>query len=112
MEYFHNSLKIIAFVLWLHFCFLLLSDSLYPDRESNAELSLRRTLLYPFNYQGNCFCAAKVRISEQKNKFLGAFSCDGSHFLQCCFLTVGIAHLLHEVCEFCDERLVVAAFLQ
>ena len=27
----------------------------YPDRESNAELSLRRTLLYPFNYQGNLF---------------------------------------------------------
>ncbi len=26
--------------------------TLYPDRESNAELSLRRTLLYPFNYQG------------------------------------------------------------
>lgn len=28
---------------------------LYPDRESNAELSLRRTLLYPFNYQGSVY---------------------------------------------------------
>ena len=25
----------------------------YPDRESNSELSFRRALLYPFNYQGN-----------------------------------------------------------
>ena len=36
----------------------MLSDSLaswYPDPESNWELSLRRTLLYPFNYQGNNF---------------------------------------------------------
>ena len=24
----------------------------YPDRESNSELSFRRALLYPFNYQG------------------------------------------------------------
>ena len=31
------------------------STSQYPDRESNAELSLRRTLLYPFNYQGSLF---------------------------------------------------------
>ena len=23
-----------------------------PDRESNSELSFRRALLYPFNYQG------------------------------------------------------------
>ena len=38
----------------------------YPDRESNAELSLRRTLLYPFNYQGSKFsyiAGAKVRKS-------------------------------------------------
>ena len=27
----------------------------YPDRESNSELSFRRALLYPFNYQGNIF---------------------------------------------------------
>ena len=60
MEYFYNSLKIIAFVLWLYFCFLLLSDGLYPDRESNSELSFRRALLYPFNYQGRCFSGAKV----------------------------------------------------
>ena len=25
----------------------------YPDRESNSELSFRRALLYPFNYQGS-----------------------------------------------------------
>ena len=38
----------------------------YPDPESNWELSLRRTLLYPFNYQGNgfsYFAGAKVRKS-------------------------------------------------
>ncbi len=28
-------------------------DEEYPDRESNSELSFRRALLYPFNYQGN-----------------------------------------------------------
>ena len=27
--------------------------SVYPDRESNPELSFRRALLYPFNYQGS-----------------------------------------------------------
>ena len=27
-------------------------DTHYPDRESNSELSFRRALLYPFNYQG------------------------------------------------------------
>ena len=27
----------------------------YPDRESNSELSFRRALLYPFNYQGAFF---------------------------------------------------------
>ena len=61
MEYFHNVLKIIAFILRLYFCFLLLSDSLYPDRESNSELSFRRALLYPFNYQGRTFEGAKIR---------------------------------------------------
>ena len=29
-----------------------MSVPLYPDRESNPELSFRRALLYPFNYQG------------------------------------------------------------
>ena len=36
---------------------------MYPDRESNSELSFRRALLYPFNYQGGkftYFAAAKV----------------------------------------------------
>ena len=33
----------------------------YPDRESNSELSFRRALLYPFNYQGNISVGAKVR---------------------------------------------------
>ena len=46
----------------------------YPDRESNSELSFRRALLYPFNYQGACFSDAKVRISENKTK-------DFNHFL-------------------------------
>ena len=36
----------------------------YPDRESNSELSFRRALLYPFNYQGPSKCGAKVRISK------------------------------------------------
>ena len=36
----------------------------YPDPESNWELSFRRALLYPFNYQGNKKC------------------CKGSHFLR------------------------------
>ena len=31
------------------------SLSWYPDRESNSELSFRRALLYPFNYQGDVF---------------------------------------------------------
>ena len=48
-----NMLKIITFISRLCFCFLLLSARLYPDRESNSELSFRRALLYPFNYQGN-----------------------------------------------------------
>ena len=43
----------------------------YPDRESNAELSLRRTLLYPFNYQGNA--GAKVRDFCQSAKILGNY---------------------------------------
>ena len=73
MEYFHNVLKIIAFILRLYFCFLLLSDSLYPDRESNSELSFRRALLYPFNYQGVRFSAAKVRRKDGKTKYSAAF---------------------------------------
>ena len=32
-------------------------EGMYPDRESNSELSFRRALLYPFNYQGlSCIC--------------------------------------------------------
>ena len=31
----------------------------YPDRESNSELSFRRALLYPFNYQGISDCGCK-----------------------------------------------------
>ena len=35
-------------------------ELLYPDRESNPELSFRRALLYPFNYQGREFSGAKI----------------------------------------------------
>ena len=38
----------------------------YPDRESNSELSFRRALLYPFNYQGITFRGAKVRKNCEK----------------------------------------------
>ena len=38
----------------------------YPDRESNSELSFRRALLYPFNYQGAWFSGAKVRKKSEK----------------------------------------------
>ena len=31
----------------------------YPDRESNSELSFRRALLYPFNYQGHSILAVE-----------------------------------------------------
>ena len=41
------------------FLYIIMYARAYPDRESNAELSLRRTLLYPFNYQGACFSACK-----------------------------------------------------
>ena len=49
----------------------------YPDRESNAELSLRRTLLYPFNYQGNLF---RVRRYEKKSEIPNLFK----YFLRIC----------------------------
>ena len=54
----------------------------YPDPESNWELSFRRALLYPFNYQGNkfsYFAGAKVRISERKTKYIWVFP-SGSTF--------------------------------
>ena len=38
-----------------------LHDCWYPDRESNSELSFRRALLYPFNYQG------QLLVSECKD---------------------------------------------
>ena len=37
----------------------------YPDRESNSELSFRRALLYPFNYQGH-ISAAKLQLFAEK----------------------------------------------
>ena len=40
----------------------------YPDRESNSELSFRRALLYPFNYQGVWFSRAKVVIKGEMAK--------------------------------------------
>ncbi len=46
----------------------------YPDRESNSELSFRRALLYPFNYQGYAISGAKVQISKEKTKFYLDFS--------------------------------------
>ena len=46
----------------------------YPDRESNSELSFRRALLYPFNYQGAWFSDAKVRRKDEKNKRMRCFS--------------------------------------
>ena len=50
------------------------NNSWYPDRESNSELSFRRALLYPFNYQGMCFSGAKVRRKDEKNKRIERFS--------------------------------------
>ena len=49
------------------------SNYWYPDRESNSELSFRRALLYPFNYQGNIFVGAKVVQNERKTKLMGDF---------------------------------------
>ena len=45
----------------------------YPDRESNPELSFRRALLYPFNYQGRIFSAAKVRNKKEISYLCGRF---------------------------------------
>ena len=45
---------------------------MYPDRESNSELSFRRALLYPFNYQGVWFSGAKVRRNGGKTKLYAA----------------------------------------
>ena len=36
---------------------------LYPDQESNLELSFRRASLYPFNYQG-------VRVSRLSQEMI------------------------------------------
>ena len=40
----------------------------YPDRESNSELSFRRALLYPFNYQGKVLfdCKDKAFFAESQ----------------------------------------------
>ena len=40
----------------------------YPDRESNSELSFRRALLYPFNYQGKVLfgCKGKAFFAESQ----------------------------------------------
>ena len=40
--------------------------SWYSDRESNPELSFRRALLYPFNYQSALFSGAKIRKKTEK----------------------------------------------
>ena len=41
---------------------------MYPDRESNSELSFRRALLYPFNYQGKVLfgCKGKAFFAESQ----------------------------------------------
>ena len=54
---------------FVFFCF----RTQYPDRESNSELSFRRALLYPFNYQGGCFSAAKVRRKRELAKLCGNY---------------------------------------
>ena len=44
----------------------------YPDRESNSELSFRRALLYPFNYQGKTAWKAeecKYRLQRYEKKW-------------------------------------------
>ena len=45
----------------------------YPDRESNSELSFRRALLYPFNYQGVWFSDAKISYFLLSAKLMGDF---------------------------------------
>ena len=55
----------------LHHSSLNSGDSGYPDRESNSELSFRRALLYPFNYQGSKFfvlCECKGTKKREKGK--------------------------------------------
>ena len=37
-------------------------ELLYPDRESNPELSFRRALLYPFNYQGRIIRVQRYKL--------------------------------------------------
>ncbi len=60
----------------------------YPDRESNSELSFRRALLYPFNYQGVWFSRAKVVIKGEMAKLSGTYFSDRCHF--CHFKTPAI----------------------
>ena len=50
-----------------------MSVPLYPDRESNSELSFRRALLYPFNYQG-----AQKRL--QRYKRVGSYGAENTCF--------------------------------
>ena len=45
----------------------------YPDRESNSELSFRRALLYPFNYQGVWFSDAKINYFLLLSKLIDDF---------------------------------------
>ena len=50
-----------------------MSVPLYPDRESNSELSFRRALLYPFNYQGNGnsrLCGYKVTAKKGEHQII------------------------------------------
>ena len=47
--------------------------SWYPDPESNWELSLRRTLLYPFNYQGNKKWCKGKHFLRKMTTFAGEF---------------------------------------
>ena len=46
---------------------------MYPDRESNSELSFRRALLYPFNYQGVWFSDAKINYFLLLSKLIDDF---------------------------------------
>ena len=45
----------------------------YPDRESNSELSFRRALLYPFNYQGNDKWVQRYGKKGKQPNYLAAF---------------------------------------
>ena len=55
------------------FCFPLFSTFRYPDRESNSELSFRRALLYPFNYQGNDKWVQRYGKKGKQPNYLAAF---------------------------------------